>query len=78
MKKLDIFGISFIPYVYGITTFKSLKFHRIRWTQYEKKNIYKVLVGKFEGKRPFVIYNLKLEDNIKINFKEIGYVGRVQ
>jgi hypothetical protein len=36
VKKFDIFGILFINYVYGITNFKSLKFHRMRWTQCEK------------------------------------------
>jgi hypothetical protein len=40
--------------------------------------IYKIFVGKSEWKRPFVIHRRKREDNIKIDFKEIGYVGRVQ
>jgi hypothetical protein len=40
--------------------------------------IYKVSVGKSEGMRPFVIHRRNWEDNIKIDFKEIGYVGRVQ
>jgi hypothetical protein len=40
--------------------------------------ICKVLVGKSEGKRPFVIHRRKWEDNIKIDFKETGCEGRVQ
>jgi hypothetical protein len=59
MKKIDIFGTSFIPYVYGITNFKSLNFHRLRWTQYEKYIHLKILVGKSEWKRPFVIHRRK-------------------
>jgi hypothetical protein len=39
---------------------------------------FKVLVGKSEGKRPFVIHGRKWEDNIKTDYKEIGCVGRVQ
>ena len=37
------------------------------------RNAYKVLVGKPEGKRPLGRPRRRLEDNIKIDFREVGY-----
>jgi hypothetical protein len=37
-----------------------------------KINVYRVFVEKLEGKTPLVRARLRLEDNIKINLKEIG------
>jgi hypothetical protein len=34
-----------------------------------------VVVGKSQGKRPLVILRLRLEDNIKVYLKEIGWKG---
>jgi hypothetical protein len=39
----------------------------------ETRNAYKVLVGKSEGKRPFVILRHRWEDNIKMDVKEMGW-----
>ena len=36
------------------------------------RRVYKVLVGKPEGKRPMGRPRRRWEDNIKINFKEVG------
>jgi hypothetical protein len=38
----------------------------------EKRNAYKVLVGKPEGKRPLGRLRHRLEDNIKMDLREIG------
>jgi hypothetical protein len=41
----------------------------------EKRNAYRTLVGKPEGKRPLVRSRLKWVDNIKMDFREIGWDG---
>jgi hypothetical protein len=37
----------------------------------ETRNVYRILVGKLEGKRPI----RRWVDNIKIDFREIGWDG---
>jgi hypothetical protein len=41
----------------------------------EGRNVYKVLVGRCEGKRPLGIPRRRWEDNIKMNLREIGTNG---
>jgi hypothetical protein len=41
----------------------------------EKKNAYRILVGKPEEKRPLGTPRLKWEDNIKIDLREIEWGG---
>jgi hypothetical protein len=41
----------------------------------EMRNAYKILVGKSEGKRPFVRPGSRWKDNIKMNFREKGWKG---
>jgi hypothetical protein len=41
----------------------------------EKRNAYKILVGKPEGKRPLGRPRSRWEDNIKMDLKEIGWGG---
>jgi hypothetical protein len=41
----------------------------------EKRNAYKILVGKPEGKRPLGRPKLRWEDNIVMNLREIGWSG---
>ena len=38
----------------------------------ERRGVYRVLVGKPEGKRPFGRSRLRWEDNIKIDLQEVG------
>jgi hypothetical protein len=38
----------------------------------DRRDLYNVLVGKPEGKRTFLRPRRKWEDNIKINFQEVG------
>jgi hypothetical protein len=52
-----------------------IKSRRMRWAGHlvrkgEKRNAYKVLVGKAEGKRPLGRPGRKWEDNIKMNLRE--------
>jgi hypothetical protein len=41
----------------------------------EKRNAYKILVGKLEGKRPLGKPRCRWEDNIKMDFRKIGLDG---
>jgi hypothetical protein len=41
----------------------------------KKKNAYRSLVGKPEGKRPLGRPRRKWEDNIKMDFRETGWGG---
>jgi hypothetical protein len=44
----------------------------------EKRNIYRLLVGKPEGKRPLGRPRCRWIDNIKMHLLEIGLVGVAQ
>jgi hypothetical protein len=41
----------------------------------EDRGVYRVLVGKPEGKRPLGRPRRRWEDNIKMNLQEVGGVG---
>jgi hypothetical protein len=41
----------------------------------EKRNAYRILVGKPEGKRPLGRPRRRWDDNIKMNLREIGWGG---
>jgi hypothetical protein len=54
-----------------------IKSRRIRWAGQvahigEKRGVYKVLVGKPEGKRPLGRPRRRWEDNIKMDLQEVG------
>jgi hypothetical protein len=42
---------------------------------WEKRNEYRILVGKPEGKRPLGRPRRRLMDNIKMDLREIGWDG---
>jgi hypothetical protein len=50
----------------------------MRWAGYvtrierERRSVYRVLVGKTEGKRPLGRPRSRWEDNIKIDLQELG------
>jgi hypothetical protein len=57
-----------------------IKSRRMRWTGHvaligEKRNAYRILVGKPEGKRPLGRPRCKWVDNIKMDPREIGWDG---
>jgi hypothetical protein len=57
-----------------------IKSRRMRWAGHvarmgEKRNAYTILVGKPEGKRPLGRTRRRWVDNIKIDFREIGWDG---
>jgi len=41
----------------------------------ERRDVYRVLVGKPEGKRPVGSPRLRWEDNIKMDLQEVGFGG---
>jgi hypothetical protein len=58
---------------------KQIKSRRIRWAGYvarmgEGRNVYRVLVGKPEGKRPLERPRRRWENGIKMDLGEIGWV----
>jgi len=57
-----------------------IKSKRMRWAGHvacmgEMRAVYRVLVGKLEGKRPLGIPRRRWEDNIKMNLQEVGRGG---
>jgi hypothetical protein len=53
---------------------------RVRWAGHvarmgEKRNAYRIFVGKPEGKRPLGRTRRSLEDDIKMDLREIGWDG---
>ena len=52
----------------------------MRWARHvarmgERRGVYRVLVGKPEGKRPLGRPRRRWEDNIKMDFQEVGCGG---
>jgi hypothetical protein len=41
----------------------------------ERRSVYRILVGKPEGKRPLGTPRHRWEDNIQIDLQEVGYGG---
>ena len=56
---------------------RNLKSRRLRWAGHlarmeQSRNAYRVLVGKFESKRPLGRPRRRWEDNIKMDLREVG------
>jgi hypothetical protein len=64
----------FSPNIIGVT-----KLRRMRWAGHVarmgKRNAYRILVGKPEGKRPLGRSRRRGVENIKIDLREIGWDG---
>jgi hypothetical protein len=57
-----------------------IKSRRMRWVGHvarmgEMRNVYKILVGKPEGKRPLRRSRRRWEDNIGMYLRKIGWEG---
>jgi hypothetical protein len=62
------------------TIVRVMKSRRMRWEGHvarrgEGRVVYRILVGKPEGKRPMGRPRRRWEDNIKANLQEVGYGG---
>jgi hypothetical protein len=60
------------------TIIRVIKSRRMRWAGLvarmgERRVVYRVLVGKLEGKRPLGKLRRRWEDNIKLDHQEVGY-----
>jgi hypothetical protein len=60
---------------------RQIKSRRMRWAGHvarmgEDRNVYKVLMGKPEGKRPFGRPRRRWEDGIRMDLREIGWEDR--
>ncbi|KAJ4430976.1 hypothetical protein ANN_19569 [Periplaneta americana] len=60
---------------------RNIKSRRLRWAGHvarmgESRNAYRVLGGRPEGKRPLGRARRRWEDNIKMDLREVEYVGR--
>jgi len=60
--------------------FRVIKSRRMRWAGHvarigEIRGVYRVLVGKPEGKRPLGKPRRRWEDNIKMDLQEVGCEG---
>ena len=63
-----------------ICTAHQILFGRMRWVGHvarmgETRGVYRVLVGKPEGKRPLGRPRCRWEDNIKMDLQEVGCGG---
>jgi hypothetical protein len=61
---------------------RMIKSRRMRWAGHvarmgAKRNAYRILVGKPEGKRPLGRPRRRCVDNIKMDFREIGWDGMI-
>jgi hypothetical protein len=57
-----------------------IKLRRMRWAGHvarmgEERGVYRVLVGKREGKRPLGRSRYRWEDNIRMDLQEVGCGG---
>ncbi|KAJ4447787.1 hypothetical protein ANN_09795 [Periplaneta americana] len=60
---------------------RNIKSRRLRWVGHvarmsKSRNVYRVLVGRPEGKRPLGRRRRRWEDNIKMDLREVGYDDR--
>ena len=63
---------------YSSNIIRTIKSRRMRWVEHvarmgETKGVYKVVVGKTEGKRPLRRARRGWEDNIKVGPQEVGW-----
>jgi hypothetical protein len=64
----------------SLNTIRMIKSRRIRWPGHvaqiwEKRNAYRIFVGKPEGKRPLGRPRCRWVDNIKMDLRETGLRG---
>ena len=65
---------------FSTNIFRVIKSRRMRWARHvvsmgERRGVYRVLVGKPEGKRSLGRPMCKWEDNIKMDLQEEGFGG---
>jgi hypothetical protein len=71
----ELHNLCYVP-----STIRMIKSRMMKWVGHaaqmgEKRNAYRILVGKPEGKRPLGRPRCRLVDNIKIDLRGIGWGG---
>jgi hypothetical protein len=61
----------------GVTGVRVIRSRRMKWAghvarMWERRDVYRVFVGKAEGKRPLGRPRRRWEDNIKMDLQEVG------
>ena len=61
-------------------TVRVMKSIRMRWVGHvarmgERRGVYRVLVGKPEGKKPLGRHRRRCEENIKMDLQKVGFGG---
>jgi hypothetical protein len=69
-----------IPFYSSPSVIRMIKSRRMRWAGHitrmgKKKNAYRILVRKPDGKRPLGRPRRRWVDNIKLDLREIGWNG---
>jgi hypothetical protein len=72
--------MNFIACILHLILVRMIKSRRLRWAGHvacmgEGRGVYRVLVGRPEGKRPLGKPRHRWEDNIKMSLREIGIDG---
>jgi len=73
-------NIKFNDLYFSPNIVRVIKWRRMRWAGHvanmgERRGLYRVLVGKDEGKRPLGRPRRRWEDNIEVDFYEVGCGG---
>jgi hypothetical protein len=76
LKKQYVRGYQY----YSPNTVRVIKSRRMRWAAHvarmsEGRGVYRVLVGKSEGKKPLGRPRRRWDDNIKMDLQEVGCEG---
>jgi hypothetical protein len=63
--------------LYSSPNIRVIKWRRMRWAGLvahmgEKRGAYRIFIGRPEGRRPFGRHRRRCEDNIKMDFQEVG------
>ena len=74
---VDIGQMGLRRYARLVSTVQVVKSRRMRWAGHvacmgERRGVYRILVGKPEGKSLLVRVSCRREDNIKMNLQEVG------
>jgi hypothetical protein len=71
----ELYALYFSPNIIQV-----MKTRRLRWEEHvarmgERRGVYRALAGKPEGRRPLGRLRCRLEDNIKVGLREVGWGG---
>jgi len=68
----ELNGLYSSPNIFRVTISRRMRWNRHVARMVDKRSVYRVLLGKSEGKRPLGRPRLRCEDNIKMDLQEVG------